>query len=244
MFKRGEGPLVSILLPTRGRPKWLCEAVDSLHSLAHDKSLVEYIFRIDQDDVDTIKTVENMSRVLPCRTIIAPRGKGYFELNKYVNECAAVARGDWLFIWNDDARMKTQNWDQVLLKLDPTKVNKWAGNDDVCLVAPRVIEREISWEFPILRRKTFQMLGHFSLHISSDSWIYWVLSGVNAAFIVDAIQVSHFVNEIDDLTKKEGRSAINATMEDLATKEMQVLEEQDVDVLREYLAGGGRRIFE
>ena len=53
-FQRGEGPLVSVLLPTRGRVDGLRIAIDSLHSLAEGKFNIEYLLKIDDDDADTI----------------------------------------------------------------------------------------------------------------------------------------------------------------------------------------------
>ena len=47
-FPRGEGPLVSILLPTRGRPDHLLSAVRSLWDLAYDKSNLEFNYWQDE----------------------------------------------------------------------------------------------------------------------------------------------------------------------------------------------------
>lgn len=240
-FSRGTGPLVSILLPTRGRSKWLLEAVDSLHSNCADPTLVEYVFKVDTDDHESLATVTELSKKLPCRTLVSGRGRGYFDLHVYVNDLSAVSKGDWLFIFNDDARMKTKHWDQELLKADPAVLPCWGGNDDVCLIGPVVEEREISWEFPILRRKVVQLLGRFSCHLSNDSWIYWVMSGLNAAFVMTQIRISHFVNEIDDQTKREGRAAIDTWMNKFNAPDMVKEREHDQAVLRNHLAVGGEK---
>jgi hypothetical protein len=212
--------------------------VDSLHSLAKDKSLVEYLFKVDSDDPETQAVVNRMSAVLPCRTLLSHRGDGYLGLHEFINQLSAMAWGDWLFVFNDDARMKTEGWDQVLLNVNPTKVPRWGGNDDICLLGPRVSEREISWEFPILRRKTFRVLGHFSRSYSTDAYIYWVMSGVNAALVLPDIEVGHFVNEIDDDTKREGKLVADGRMEELLDNpEIDTLKTQARTLLKEYLSG-------
>lgn len=235
MFKRGSGPLVSVLMPTRGRSQWLCESVDSLYSLAQDPSCIEFLFKVDSDDSETLETISRMGKVLPCTTLISPRGSGYMELNKFINALSGLAKGDWLFIFNDDAKMITQGWDQHLLNVDPWKVPGWLGNDDICLLGPSVVERETSWEFPILRRKTFEVLGHFSLNHCSDTYIYWVASSVNAAVVMPQIQISHFVNEIDDVVKHEGKLAADKYMKDLHSVETMSLIERDKAVLMVHL---------
>ncbi len=226
---------MSILMATRNRPHLLAESLDSLYSLAKDKSLVEFIFKIDDDDRETIAMVLELSRHIPCRTIVSPRGAGYAEIHRYVNEMSAIARGDWLFIFNDDARILTQDWDQVLLNLDPSSIPKWGGNEDVCLVAPTVIERDVSWEFPILRRKAFELMGHFSMTLSNDSWIYWVLSGLNAALILPDIRVTHFVNDLKDQVNVEGRKAIEDAMPSLNSPDMKAIRAADRETLRAYI---------
>lgn len=241
MFKRGEGPLVSVLLPTRGRVKWFRECIDSLHSLAKQPELIEYVIKVDVDDAASIEAARALQAMVPVRLMITPRGRGYMELNKYVGELAALARGDWLFIWNDDARMLTQDWDQVLLNCDLGTVPRFGGNEDVCLLAPSVIEREASWEFPILRRKAFQLLGRFSMTYSNDSWIYWILSGLDAAVILEDVKVTHFQNEIDDQIKREGRVFSEKFQDTLNTDEMRHLREVDRNILRAHMMGYSQR---
>lgn len=235
MFKRGPGPLASILLPTRGRPQLVREAVDSVYSKCVDKSAIEFLFKLDDDDAPGIEAVRDIAKTVPSQIIIGPRGNGYYDLHHIVNYLSSLAKGDWLFIFNDDAKMLTDGWDQILLNANMSTMPRWGGNEDVCLFGPHVIEREISWEFPILRRKVFEELGHFSLHMSNDSYIYWIMSGLNAACFMPSIKITHFVNEIEDQTKKEGRAAIDSWMKKFNSPEIRRRQEMDRNVLREYL---------
>jgi hypothetical protein len=109
---RGAGPLVSVLIPSRGRLSGLLQAIDSLWSLAEDKSLVEFLIKIDDDDHETIDGVmalrERTAGVLALSAMVSPRGNGYRDLHHWVNSLAAQACGDWLFVFNDDSKMATQ----------------------------------------------------------------------------------------------------------------------------------------
>lgn len=241
MFKRGDGPLASIILPTRGRVKWFRECVDSLHSLAKNQRHLEYVVKVDSDDAPSIEAAMALSKIVPVRLMITPRGKGYMELHQMVNELSALARGDWLFIWNDDARMLTQDWDDILLHADPSKVPGWKGSPDVCLLAPTVVEREASWEFPILRRKVFQILGRFSMTYSNDSWIYWVMNGIGAGCILNDMRVTHFQNEIEDQTKTEGRVYSEKFQHTLNTPETEAWRAADQTILKAHMMGYSAR---
>lgn len=197
MFPRSSNPLVSVLLPTRGRPKHLCEAIDSLYSLAHDKSLIEFILKIDNDDLETIDVSNKLSAVLPLKSIISPRGNGYLDMHHWVNNMCAMAKGDWLFLFNDDARMATQNWDQYLLQAFITKGAKKCDGNDVCMLTISG-----TTEFMFLRRKVYEILGHYSLLHQCDTWIYSVMSTIHSAFTFPSISVKHLSGTIADDTRQ------------------------------------------
>lgn len=235
MFPRGDGPLVSIILPTRGRSKGLCESVDSLYSLAKDAANIEFCFRIDIDDIETINTVNNLSKLLSCSIVIAPRGKGYLDSHKFFNQLATVARGDWLFGFNDDATMLTQDWDQVLLEADPWKVPKWAGNENICLLAPKVTQRDVSFEFPFVRRKMHDILGRFSPIYAQDAYLYRLMATIHAAVVFPQIEISHVINDLDDVTKHEGKLVADEQLADLDTVIRNYCE-SDIEKLRKELA--------
>lgn len=94
-FPRGNGPLVSILLPTRGRVQGLLTAIDSLYSLANNKSNLEFIFKADDDDKETINIIHKISELIPnCKSIVSPRGRGYMDLHIWINQMCSVATGD------------------------------------------------------------------------------------------------------------------------------------------------------
>ncbi len=235
MFKRGPGPLISVLFPTRGRVDMLRESVKSLLDTASDKSRIEVLYKVDFDDEPTVHAVQELSKLVPTKVLVSPRGRGYEGLHDYINELSRLATGDWLFIWNDDALMLTHGWDDIIYGAAPSPKIGFLGNDDVCLMAPRVVQRDISWEFPILRRKVVEILGHFSNSYSSDSYIYWVMSRLSAAVFIEGMLVTHIQNEINDTTKKEGRDVSSKYSDVLNSDQMKALQEADRKTLSEYL---------
>lgn len=199
-FLRGPGPLVSVLIPTRGRKDWLLQAIDSLWSLAHDQKWLELVLKVDDDDAETIEVAKRLP--IPVKMIVSPRGNGYLDMHLWVNQMAAVAEGDWLFLFNDDARMATEKWDWLLYHTELDK--SWHKNPDVCLLAAQTEGAPFNTEFVILRRKTFDIIGHFALGPHNDTWIWQVMKFCGSAYYCPLI-VQHFQGKIDnDATWDEG----------------------------------------
>lgn len=165
-FTRGSGPLVSILIPSRGNPTGLSTAIQSLLHFAKDRSQIEILVKIDDDDTKTLDWCQDLKRKFPFEAYVGPRGRGYLDIPQYLNLLASKARGDWLFIFCDDVVMATPWWDEILLNADNTL---WTGIDDVAYF--QVLTTTTNFpEFFILRRKVFEILGGLGRHVSIDSW--------------------------------------------------------------------------
>lgn len=237
-FPRGNGPLISVLIPTRGRPAHLCRAVDSCWSLAKDKSLIEFIFKIDDDDTETISTVEKIEKITPCKKIISPRNRGYWEMDRWVNEMSGLADGDWLFLFNDDALIKTEAWDQLILFIGTSK--PWSGFTKCCLLMCPTIGRPFAQEFIMLRRDTFKMLGHFSLSPHNDNWIYSLMNFVGAVLWTQ-IEIDHLSDRIGDKTREESVEAYKTTISTIKSVEAKKLKMIDAQKLVDYMADSEQR---
>ena len=90
------------------------------------------------------------------------------RLNEYLNELARHSQGSWLFFWNDDAVMKTQDWDQVI---------RDNGQEFNLLRAETNHEHPYAI-FPILPKKWVEITGHLSPHQINDAWtsqVAWML---------------------------------------------------------------------
>lgn len=197
--------MISVLVPSRGRPEGLTDAVESLFNLAADPLQVEVIIGIDGDDLPTIDRVEQLVVQRPGHVIAKgfPERLGYSGMHQYYNGLAAEARGDWLVLFNDDATMTTHLWDDRLREL----------SKDV-LVAD--LQSNLSPQFacfPAMRRELHKALGYFSAdspHV--DSFIDQVALALGVKGTVD-IFVKHdrpdLAGKPPDLTFIEGRAGLD-----------------------------------
>lgn len=199
-FPRGKGPLVSILIPTRGRPRGLTDTVGSLYNLAKEKSNLEFIFKVDDDDKETTNLVHKIADKLPiCKVVSSPRGRGYLDLHKWINQMCSIASGDWLFLMNDDAVMVTQDWDYYLNIANVE--GSWPGINEICLLIFSEENQPFSMGWFVLRRQTYELLGYFSPSPLCDDWLNRVMSCCGCKVRTTEICVCH--HGVDDILKKE-----------------------------------------
>jgi len=152
---------VSILLPTRKRFDSLKRSLDSLVSTCHFACL-EPLLGVDDDDEQTLDRLKE-ERIPNAVVLVGPR-MGYINLHLYVNALAQRATGDWLLLWNDDALMETEGWDEILAEylgqlvvLNP-ETNHLGHPRSNCI-------------FPIVPKKMVEILGHFSLSNHNDTYV-------------------------------------------------------------------------
>jgi hypothetical protein len=84
---------------------------------------------------------------------------GYERMHLMYDELAEAASGDWLLLWNDDAVMLTDCWDDVVHEHDPDVILNPATNHGPTLTP-----------FPVIPAWMPRLLGHFSLNRHCDSW--------------------------------------------------------------------------
>lgn len=176
---------VAVLLPTRGRTDALDRSVYSIFDNATNPERIQLLLAFDRDDttgLDHFNThlkadleKQNISFVA-----IAFDRLGYININRYYNEMAKHADADWLFVWNDDAFMSTQGWDQV--------VEKYNGQMRILKVHTHN-EHPYSI-FPIVPTTWVELLGYLSGHQMIDAWISQIAYMMDLIEIVD-IDVTH-----------------------------------------------------
>jgi hypothetical protein len=158
---------ISILLPTRGRIQSLEKSLVSLLSRAHDPTQIEILLALDRDDKEVINfATTDLKKLLETQyrcgyTAMAFNPIGYIRLNEYLNALARISQGDWLFFYNDDAVMDTQDWD--------LEIKKYTGQF-------RVLRAETTNQhpyaiFPIIPREWTQVTGYISPHQINDAWV-------------------------------------------------------------------------
>ena len=139
-------PLVSLLLPTRGRPVLATRFLKSVADTTSHPDKVEIIIYVDDDDAES-HDIDYPG--LKIKRIIGSRK----TMGEYNSECFEASKGDIIVLVNDDMIIKTQGWDERLRELDNSikdKVYLAYGND--------LFKKGNLCTFPILSRKTCEIL--------------------------------------------------------------------------------------
>jgi hypothetical protein len=212
--------LISVLLPSRGRPKALVDSIDSLLNHAERPGGIEILIAADPDDPATARAD------IPWQATVwtAPERYGYDRLHEYVNRLANRATGDWLMLWNDDARMLTEHWDTLVAEHPPAAL--WPHSNDVpgCNT------------FPLWPRTWTQTLGHVSLSPHCDSWIQHLGTELGLHPRVD-IEILHDRADLtgghDDQTRAESLAGYRTA--DYHQPSMAAARDTDVAALRAFI---------
>lgn len=235
IFPRGPGALVTVLLPTRGRGKTtLPGSIAALLDKAHDPSAVEILFKIDEDDPDTLEAYRALAAKYPktpMRAFVGPRGRGYHDIILWDNEMVRHASGDWVFFYNDDAYMETGHWDYKLASMGV--VIPWPGIFDMCLVVMSTVGRPYAQEFIAFRRKGIQLTGHLALSSHADNWLFSVYNFLGFVLFSD-INVKHVSDSIEDQTRKDSVEAHKESIASLRCSGSLRTKLEDVRVLLEH----------
>ncbi len=154
--------MISILLPSRGRPDELLVALKSLDLPRHDK---EALIWLDTDDPKLERYQEVLKDNPHVRVFIRER-VGYINGHLMLNFLAEQAKHDWYFFFNDDSYMDNPDWSDIfnnfVQKFDPTVetvvINIWGQGNKANL-------------FPIVSRKYVDICDHFSMGTANDDWV-------------------------------------------------------------------------
>ena len=206
-FPRGNGPLVSFLIPTRGRPWHLREAIETIWEKRETRNEVEFLLGIDDDDTATLSEADWLQERYGEKVVkkcVGPRGRGYRDHHLRVNRLCEESTGDWLLLFADDAKMLTQGWDSMIWRL--TAWNKPVRIQDVCLLLLSQAGSANSYSFVALRKKAYDILGVFSVWPHCDLWIFQVMQAID--MVVPCEVVVQHDNIEDDQTGIEAISSV------------------------------------
>lgn len=104
------GPLLSLIVPTRGRPDQLRRFLDSLAATATNPDRIQLILVVDEDDPDTLAFRHS---VMPFELLGVPPGRTMGILNR---TGYAAAKGELLMLLNDDVIVRTPSWDRRVVE--------------------------------------------------------------------------------------------------------------------------------
>ena len=157
---------ISVLIPTRKRPKMMFDALKSLWKTVSKEGSVEYLIALDDDDQESIdyfkKTIIPYmdKKKIDYGVYVVPRW-GYERLNEYLNYLASKASGAWYLFFNDDARMKSKDWDKTICK-HTGKFRILRVKDN--MEHPYAI-------FPIIPHEFYVLTGTISPQQMTDAWV-------------------------------------------------------------------------
>ena len=183
LLRRGKTKLVSFLIPSRKRFGNLLKTCNSIVETATDVSRVEILVRFDIDDTESVSRIAELPfDKVDIYVIVGERFRGYIDLNKYINECCDISRGDMLFLFNDDTTMAVNGWDDVIHEY----------KDDIVVLNPSTADNsEENNTFPIISRKMYETTGHFSLQAHNDTWVSRVGSALGIEKVENRIKIFH-----------------------------------------------------
>ncbi len=139
-------PRLSLLLPTRGRPRLVERLFQSIIDTAYDLKQVEVILCVDDDDLDSHGLGHETLNVT---RLIGPRA----AMGVLNTKCLKAASGDIIVLVNDDMVFRTGGWDTTLIHVNdsyPDGIYLAYGND--------LLKKGDLCTFPILSRRTCDLL--------------------------------------------------------------------------------------
>jgi glycosyl transferase/beta-hydroxylase protein BlmF len=177
--------LISVLVPSRGRPVPLMQmAVSALQTATHQRR-IEIVVRLDEDDAENYRPRIHEGHGV--RYLVGPRAL----LSECWNECAAVAKGEILMHGGDDIVFATPGWDQQVRQAFaaiPDRIGLVYGDD-------------LSTNFPdlathgFLHRRWVDTVGYFLPPLFScdwnDVWISEVAQRIGRAVALGDVVIEH-----------------------------------------------------
>ena len=188
MYDKRYMPLVTLMFPCRERFVWLQEAIRSFIDNADDPSGVEVLVRVDDDD-EHWPSFEQRLAGSPT-VLIGSRLNAYLSMHVFYNEMAAISRGEWIWMLNDDVRCLTKGWDTVLKN---HRIEQ--GNDRIALLNPADHENRQSTQFPMLKRGGMEAVGHYSHYAVNDHYLQILYGEVGCLGHILGVKLHHINND-------------------------------------------------
>ena len=226
--------LVSVLIPTRGRPEKLKQAISSVRDTALNPQRIEFLLRVDDDDEATLGVLDTLGPDV--KALIGPRGQGYLDIHHHLHAMTQQAKGRWLFVFNDDSIMMTKQWDKFLDvrivdgdRLEDLGDTGYVWDDDIWLLIPYALGRPESSEFFVVSRHTYNILGHLGNNMGVDQWLEQVFNLIDRKRRV-SILIEHN-DDVKDKTYQEGRHKVHGALARSLLTDLPVRRERLQDAL-------------
>ena len=174
--------MISILIPSRGRPEELLICVDSL-KLSEE---MELLVLLDSND-PKLSRYQELFKSNPFIKLFIKDRVGYKRFHEMVDFLISQARYDWFFLFNDDAHIENPDWFAVFKNFvkpfeptnQPVVINIWGEGAKVNNI------------FQITSRKFSDILGHFSLAPSCDDYIQRIALSAGINYTLKGLKPKH-----------------------------------------------------
>lgn len=145
----------SIILPSRGEQKAVFKMLDSFERTTRYKNKIEFLIAIDEGKTEIKDAVYTRGYSFPILFFERPKTKDF--TNDYYNWLADRSCGKNIIVFNDDAWMRTNRWDEKILRaIDES------GFSIYCLDIPDTARIKYKHQFPCfpcVSRRAFCTLG-------------------------------------------------------------------------------------
>jgi len=177
---------ISILTPTRSRPKEVIRFIKSVYDTTEIKDNVEIQFYVDSNDPCIIDYM-NINDYPGFVKFLFAKPQ---SISKSWNQIAKISEGDILIMGNDDLVYKTPGWDNILRE----KLTLYSDNIYVAWFND-MYNGEKHCAFPIISRKMFDILGYFTPGIfeflCNDTWMFDIGKRINRTLYISEVITEH-----------------------------------------------------
>lgn len=185
----------SILVPTRGRPRYVKQLLHTLQDTVSDLNSIELLVAYDRDDDITIRELSGIgTKDFPVKFFSRQRSEW---LNKdYYNYLAGEASGDYFFGVGDDVRFLTKDWTALL----ENKIEAYLTDKEDRIAYISVNEQGSKAThpcFPLITKEAFKVLGeyHCSKLMSWGSdrilWEIYAHPTISRVLSVSEVSIQH-----------------------------------------------------
>ena len=175
-------PLISVIVPTRGRVTRLDAMLNSLWRTVAQSDHVEVVIRCDVDDLPTLNYLVGKGITF----LAGSHLDGYVTLASFINQAARASSGEIVLVINDDAEFVTPGWDTALIKATEQ------FPDGVYDIGVNTIMNNENFVFPCTSRRMVNLIGvHEERLIYNDIWLRDVMLAFDRAVHVPDITIRH-----------------------------------------------------
>lgn len=181
----------SFCVPSRGEVGPVFKMLDSFERTTKNKRRIEFLFAINYDKADIITKVNNRHYTFKIKFYFRPQTKDFVK--DYYNWLGDRSIGNNIIPFNDDAWMRTNNWDEKIL----ARVRE-IGRTVFFLDIPdtaRIKYKNVFPCFPMISRRAMSTLGFLLCPLvrmyPADKITHDIYYKSNLVFKVNNVLIEH-----------------------------------------------------